>query len=41
LDALDKKEEAVNALQEALKLKPNYMEVLDQLKEATKSGETR
>ncbi|MBI2338290.1 O-antigen ligase family protein [Candidatus Daviesbacteria bacterium] len=36
-----KKEEAIKALQQAIKLKQDYLEALDQLKEATNSAETK
>ncbi|MCL5784623.1 MAG: O-antigen ligase family protein [Patescibacteria group bacterium] len=35
LDTVNKKDEAIQALQEAVKLKPDYLEALTQLKEAT------
>lgn len=38
LHALNRKDEEVKVLQEALNLKPDYLESLDQLKEATASG---
>lgn len=41
LESLGKKDEAVQTLKAALKLKPDYLEVIEQLKEATKSGETK
>ena len=38
LHALNRKDEEVKVLQEALNLKPDYLELLDQLKEATASA---
>ncbi|MDD5147464.1 MAG: O-antigen ligase family protein [Candidatus Daviesbacteria bacterium] len=38
LDTMGRKEEEVSTLQEAIKLKPNYLEALTQLKEATASA---
>ena len=38
LDSLGKKDEEIKALQETLRLKPNYLEALAQLKEATVSA---
>jgi len=38
LHALGRKDEEVKVLQQALKLKPDYLELLDQLKEATASA---
>ena len=38
LDAMNRKDEEISTLQEAIKLKPNYAEALTQLKEATKSA---
>lgn len=41
LDSLDKRDEEIKALQQAIKLKPNYLEAHAQLEEATKSSETK
>jgi len=41
LDAAGEKEKEVEMLQEAIRLKPNYLEALTQLKEATGSGAAR
>ncbi|MBI2196834.1 O-antigen ligase family protein [Candidatus Daviesbacteria bacterium] len=41
LESIDKKEEQIEALQKAIQLKPNYLEALAQLKEATGSGNTK
>ncbi|MDP3995679.1 MAG: O-antigen ligase family protein [bacterium] len=38
LDSTDKKDEEIQVLQQAVKLKPNYLEALAQMKEATESG---
>lgn len=38
LDSMGKKDEEAQALQQAIKLKPNYLEALEQLKEATGSA---
>lgn len=38
LQSMDKNEEAVEVLKKALQLKPNYLQVKEQLKEATASG---
>ena len=38
LETLGKKDEGIKALEQALKLKPNYLEAIQQLKEATASG---
>ncbi len=35
LDSMDRKDEELQVLQQAIKLKPNYLEALAQLKEAT------
>ena len=41
LDSVDKKDEEIKALENAIKLKPDYLEALAQLKEATESGNTK
>lgn len=38
LNSLDKKDEEIQALQKALQLKPNYQEVIDQIKQAAASA---
>ncbi|MCR4306050.1 MAG: O-antigen ligase family protein [Candidatus Daviesbacteria bacterium] len=40
LESIGKKEEQIEALQKAIQLKPNYLEALAILKEATKSGDS-